>query len=750
MVHLPNLIIDLALILGSAALVTLIFKKFKQPLVLGYIIAGVMVGPNFTLFPTIIDTGSIRTWAEIGVIFLLFSLGLEFSFKKLIKVGGSSSITAIFEVAAMLLLGFFTGKLLGWSNTDSIFLGGILSISSTTIIIRAFEELEVKSQKFAGLVFGILIVEDLVAILLLVLLSTLALSQQFAGSEMMTSLLKLGFFLVLWFLAGIFLIPTFLKRIQKLISDETLLIISLAFCLLMVVLAVKAGFSPALGAFIMGSILAETTYAEKIEHLVKPVKNLFGAIFFVSVGMLIEPPMLVEYAVPIIIITLVTIFGKAISTTAGALISGQPLKQSVKAGMSLSQIGEFSFIIATLGLTLKVTSEFLYPIAVAVSAITTFITPYLIRSSDPFYNLIERKLPAKLLHNLNRYSSSVYAIKNVSEWRVILKSYVFITITNSVVIIGLILLSSLFLAPVMTAKIENSLLGNILTAIITMLCMIPFLWALVMKKITTIGNHNLWLNQKYNRGPLVLMEIARMILAVFFVGFLLNKLFSPLVAFVVATAVIIIIAVVFSKRLQQLYALIEQRFISNLNARETRQGEGISIREMLPWDAHIAEFEIPQESSFAGKTLMELALREKFGINIARIERGQIIINIPKRDEKIYPGDNISVIGTDDQLEQFRQELEILPVEAGEHEPNHEVLLQQFVVDDNFHLLQKTIRESGIREKANGLIVGIERSGKRILNPDSSTRFLKGDIVWIAGEEGIIKKLKNQNDVEKN
>src|SRR5687767_4307328 len=289
MAHLPNLIIDLALILGAAAFITLVFKWLKQPLVLGYIIAGFLVGPYFKWLPTINELPNIRIWAEVGVIFLLFSLGLEFSFKKLLKVGGSASITALVEVVVMVVIGFGVGRALGWSSMDSLFLGGILSISSTTIIIRAFDELGLKTKKFAGLVFGVLIVEDLVAIVLMVLLSTVAVSRQFAGAEMMLSILKLVFFLVIWFLMGIFLIPTCLRKVRHLVSNEMLLIISIALCLMMVVLANAVGFSPALGAFIMGSILAETTKAEKIEHLVMPVKYLFGAIFFVSVGMLIDP-----------------------------------------------------------------------------------------------------------------------------------------------------------------------------------------------------------------------------------------------------------------------------------------------------------------------------------------------------------------------------------------------------------------------------------------------------------------------------
>jgi len=393
MVHLPALISDLGLILAAAGITTLVFKKIKQPVVLGYIVAGLLVGPHVSLLPTVIDIGSINIWGEIGVIFLLFSLGLEFSFKKLVKVGGSASVMAIVEAAVMMTVGFATGMLMGWSTMDSIFLGGLLAISSTTIIIKAFEELGLKSKHFAKLVFGVLIVEDLIAIVLMVLLSTLAVSRQFEGWAMLTSVAELFFFLILWFLGGIFLIPTWLKKAKNLMNDETMLVVSIAFCLLMVILATKVGFSPALGAFVMGSILAETTQAERIEHLVQPVKNLFGAVFFVSVGMLIDPAMIVAHIGPVLIITAVTIVGKIISTGGGALISGQSLKTSIQSGMSVSQIGEFSFIIAGLGLTLGVTSDFLCPVAIAVSAITALTTPYMIRLSDPLSQRIEGMLP---------------------------------------------------------------------------------------------------------------------------------------------------------------------------------------------------------------------------------------------------------------------------------------------------------------------------------------------------------------------
>ena len=329
MSHLPTLIADLALILISASIITLLFKWLKQPLVLGYIIAGLLAGPYINIFPTVGDIENINIWAEIGVIFLLFALGLEFSFKKLMNVGSTAFITAITEVISMLLIGYLVGQLLGWGTMNSIFLGGMLSMSSTTIIIKAFNDLELRNQRFTGIVFGTLVVEDLIAILMMVLLSTMAVSQDFVGEDLLISVLKVVFFLILWFLIGIFVIPAFLKKAKKLMNNETLLIVSLGLCLGMVVLATYTGFSTALGAFIMGSILAETIEAEHIEHIIQPVKDLFGAIFFVSVGMLVNPAVLVEYAWPVIIITLVTIIGKAIFSSFGVLLSGEPLNRRV-------------------------------------------------------------------------------------------------------------------------------------------------------------------------------------------------------------------------------------------------------------------------------------------------------------------------------------------------------------------------------------------------------------------------------------
>ncbi|MDJ1479531.1 cation:proton antiporter [Cytophagaceae bacterium YF14B1] len=740
MSHVPQLIIDLALILGAAGVTTLLFKVLKQPLVLGYILAGVLVGPNFSLFPTITDIETIRIWADIGVIFLLFGLGLEFSFKKLVEVGGTSSITGIFEVGAMLLLGYGTGKLLGWSRMDSLFLGGIIAISSTTIIIRAFEELNVKSQKFAGLVFGILVIEDLVAILLLVLLSTLAASQQFAGMQLLTSILKLAFFLTVWFLAGIYLIPTFLRKIRKHMTDEMLLVISIALCLLMVVLVTEAGFSAALGAFVMGSILSETIFVEKIEHMMQPVKNLFGAVFFVSVGMLIDYHMLIEHAGPIMLIAGVVIVGKSLNVTLGALISGQPLKQAVQTGMSLTQIGEFSFIIATLGLTLKVTSDFLYPVAVAVSAVTTFTTPYMIRLAEPVCHQIDKWLPTRWRAFLNSYSSGTQTITHISDWQGVLKNFAQIIILNTVVIVGIILLTTYFLTDVIKTKLVANSWGNVVTAFIALTLMLPFLWALSVRRIRTHSYNALWSNRIFNRGPLVALEAGRVIIGIVLVGFLLDQLFSPLIAFVSAILLIGVVLPLFTQRLQQTYARIEKRFLYNLTAKSQPEELAPVKSQLLPWDAHLTQFEISPDSQIIGQTLTELAFRERYGVNVAQIERGSRVILAPRGNEHVYPADTLTVVGTDAQLKQFRTVVE--PLQNNQTVVVPDVTLKQLVVDNKFPFLGKSIRESLIREKTKGIVIGIERNGNRIINPDPSTVFENGDLIWLAGEKHEIKSIE--------
>lgn len=738
--HLPALIYDLALILCCAGLTSLVFKWLKQPVVLGYIISGLLVGPNFSLLPNVTDIQGVRVWADIGVIFLLFSLGLEFSFKKLARVGGNASITGLFEVGCMIGVGFLTGQLLGWTKMDSIFLGGIIAISSTTIIIRAFDELKVKNRKFAGAVMGILVIEDLVAVLLMVILSTISIKNNVQGTELIMALLKLVFFLCLWFLSGIFLLPGILKAGKKLMSDETMMIVSVGLCFFMVVLATKAGFSAPLGAFIMGSIMAETKQAEKIESLVKSVKDLFGAVFFVSVGMLIEPVSLVKFAVPVVILTLVVIFGKTLFVTIGSLLAGQPLRQSVQAGMSLSQIGEFSFIIATLGLSLGVIHDYLYPIAVGVSVITTFTTPYLIRFADPFYAKLENSLPQRWKSRLNRYSSGAQILQAESDWKTVLRAYLLLILTNSVVIIAFILLSIHFLSPFIINEVKSKTVALIITTFITLLITSPFIWALTIKRIHKSAYTNLWLDKKYNRGPLVMLEILRNVLAVVYLFFLLVQLFTPWIAFIVALIVMAIVLVIFSQRLQYFYLRIEQRFMTNFNARNVIEGTD-EKNTISPWDAHLAYFVISPDADFIGLPLADLQWREKYGINIASIERGKKVIDVPSRFEMLFPYDKISVIGSDEQLQTFRHIIDPAVEAAESLSDKNSISLHKVIVDNHNRLRGKTIRNSNLREQTGGLVVGIERDGKRILNPDSTTEFQWEDVIWIVGDWKKIKSL---------
>lgn len=736
MQHLSPLIYDLALVLIVAAVISLIFKWLKQPVVLGHIIAGFFVGPNFNVFPSVVEIDSVKIWAEIGVLFLLFGLGLEFSFKKLLKVGGVAVITALTGVGMTMLVGFLIGKILGWNNMDCLFLGGILAIASTTIIIKAFDELGVKSQKFSGIVMGVLVVEDIVAVVLMVVLSTVAVSRSFQGIEMAISVLKLLFFLILWFLSGIYFLPSLLKQLRRLLNEETLLIVSLALCFLMVVLATMAGFSPALGAFIMGSILAETTKAEKIEHGLKSLQSLFGAIFFVSVGMLIDPKMLVVHALPILLATVVLLFGKPFFVVLGALVSGQPLKIAVQSGMSLSQIGEFSFIIATLGLTLNVTSDFLYPIAVAVSVITTFTTPFMIRLSGPFYQLLERRLPAKWINKLNNYSLGALKVTEASDWKKILRFYFTNTVIFSVLIITIILLTTKYLYPIMP---DNEWRG-IITTLLTLILLSPFLWALAFRTKNRAEFAKLW-QKPSQRGPLMALMISRLVLALFYLGFLFQTMYSAWVA-LAGVLITTLFLVAFRNRIQKFYSKIELRFLSNLNQREAELNLVTSIE--TPWDSHMALIELHAGLPFIGMPLMESKLRETFGINIAVIRRDGMIINVPNRDERLYPNDVLSVIGTDEQLRKFEEYIVSSLQKTVEPTFQTEISLHHFTIGQLSDFIGKSIRETAIREVTHGLVVGVERNGERLLNPESDLVFELYDTVWLVGNEKRIQVIINK------
>ena len=747
MSQLTPLISDLALILICAGIMTLIFKKLKQPLVLGYIVAGFICTPHFKFTPSVVDSASIHIWSEIGVIFLLFALGLEFSFKKLMKVGGSAVISACTIIFCMILVGVFVGWTFGWNRMDCIYLGGMLAMSSTTIIYKAFDDMGLRQQRFAGLVLSILILEDILAIVLMVMLSTMAVSQNFEGGEMVYSILKLLFFLILWFVVGIYGIPLFLKRVRKLMSDETLLIVSLALCFGMVYLAALVGFSPAFGAFIMGSILSETIESEHIGKLVSPVKDLFGAIFFVSVGMMVDPAMIVEYKYQILVIVLAVLLGQTIFGTTGVLLSGQPLKTAMQCGFSLTQIGEFAFIIASLGVSLKVTSHFLYPIVVAVSVITTFLTPYMIRLAVPAYNVIDKYMPSRWRRLLDRYSSGASVANYSNNWKKLVIAIIRIVLIYAVLSIAVTALFLHFIVPLATDMLGD-LWGRILGAALTIAAIAPFLRAMIMKKNRSEEFKSLWSDSRFNHAPLISIILLRIVIAIGFIVFIIENLFRASAALMVGIAIIVVCAMILSRFLKKQSIVLERTFVRNLHYKEIQQ-EYLGEKQpeyagrLLDRDLHLSDFLIPAESAWAGKTLRELDLGKKYDVHVASIIRGKHRLNIPDGNTCIFPNDLIQVIGTDEQLSLFASVAEkAIHTYDDEDFGKHEMKLKQFVVAKDSPFVGHSIIECGIRNKYHCLVVGIESAGEDVLRtPQVHMPLKEDDLVWVVGEEDDLNQL---------
>ena len=748
MSEIAPLISDLAVILIAAGIITLIFKCLKQPVVLGYIVAGILAGPAVPYIPTVSDPTNIKIWADIGVIFLLFAMGLEFSFKKLMTVGGTAVIASITIVSGMMFLGYTAGNALGFSHLSSIFLGGMLSMSSTAIVFKAFDDMGLRGQKFTGVVLGVLVVEDLVAVVLMVLLSTLAVSKQVEGMEMLESILKLGAFLIFWSLLGIYLIPSFLKKIKPFLNDETLLIIALGFCLGMVMIAAKAGFSSALGAFVMGSLLAETIEAEKIEKLVKPVKDLFAAIFFVSVGMMIQPDFLIEYLVPICILTILVIIGQIFFGSLGVLLSGQPLKIALQSGFSLTQIGEFAFIIASLGVSLKVTDDYLYPVIVAVSVVTTFLTPYMIRMATPVYQLIDNYLPSSIKLMLNRYSSGSNTVKHKSTWNKLLKSMLLDVILYTVLTIFSIIIFFTYVNPIIRENILG-FKGALLSLSIILAIILPFLWAIIMKKNHSPEFLKLWNDSKFNRGPLASLIAIKLLLCASILMPVKVHIFNVASGVGFIITLLILLMIILSKKLKKRSLSIEKRFIDNFNGKTTDSNIGSpltdNILKSLPFnDLHLMDFVVGQESSIVGRSLKEINFRQKYGINIVSIIRGERQINIPRGEERLYPFDKIIIVGTDEELDLFQ---EIIQKQDKEYRDqlaqsfNNNIKIEQFNIEPDSPLIGRSIQQSDIRDKNACLILGIERDGKSMMNPPSQTVFKENDNVWVAGEYRQIVQL---------
>ena len=620
-------------------------------------------------------------------------------------------------------------------------------MSSTTIIYKAFDDLGLRQQRFAGLVLSILILEDILAIVLMVMLSTMAVSQNFEGGEMVGSLVKLVFFLILWFVVGIYLIPLFLKRVRQLMSDETLLIVALALCFGMVVFASKVGFSPAFGAFIMGSILAETIESEHIEKLVAPVKDLFGAIFFVSVGMMVDPHMVVEYIVPIVVIVLAILLGQAVFGTMGVLLSGQSLKTAMQCGFSLTQIGEFAFIIASLGVSLNVTSHFLYPIVVAVSVITTFLTPYMIRLAVPAYNWVDRTMPEGVRTFLERYSTGSQTVQHENNWKKLLVAIMRIVLIYSVLSVAIMGLCLHLVVPLIVSALGD-FWGRLLGAVVTISAIAPFLRALIMKKNRSIEFKALWSDSRFNHAPLIAVILLRVVIATGFVVYIIEFLFRASAALMVGIAVLLVVGMVFSRFLKKRSIGLERTFVQNLRSKDIHKeyiGEKRPEYEsgLLDRNLHLSDFSVPADSLWAGKTLQELDLGQKYNVHVASIIRGTHRINIPGGRIRIFPGDTLQVIGTDEQLSVFAHYVGQVSDALGyEDAEQHEMVLKQFKIPEVSPIAGHTIKESGIRNEYRCMVVGIEsENDKQLCSPNVNRRLEVGDIIWIVGEKSDLQRL---------
>ena len=749
MAEIPNLIEDLALILVVAGIVTLVFKKLKQPLVLGYIVAGFLVSPHMPYIMSVVDKGDIHTWADIGVMFLLFSLGLDFSFKKILKMGMAPVIAALTIIFSMMTLGILVGHSFGWNRMDCIFLGGMLAMSSTTIIYKAFDDLGLRQQRFASLVMSVLILEDVLAIVMMVMLSAIASGNKPDGGEMLGSVLKIGFFLVLWFVVGIFLIPLFFRKTRKLMNSETMVIVALGLCCLMAVLSTKVGFSSAFGAFVMGSIIAETVEADKIIKLVEPVKNLFGAIFFVSVGMLVEPKVLVDYAVPILVLVLTILLGQGIFGTAGFMLSGQSLKNAMRCGFSMAQIGEFAFIIASLGLSLGVIGKFLYPVVVAVSVITTFLTPYMIRFAEPCYNHIEKHLPKKWVRRMNHVGNAHQnSTEEENAWKVLLRKMLINTAIYGILSTAVVTLMLTFVLP-LCRNMLGHWPGNAVCGLLTVLMISPFLRSMVMKNVHSDEFRQLWTESLLNRLPLIFTMIVRVAIAAMFIFYIVNYLTRFKEALMITIAGVALVAMVLSRRLKHRSIKLERLFIKNLRSREIAEqvnGERRPLFEgrLLDRDIHIGDFDIPEDSTWIGRTLKDLQFRNRFGVHVSSILRGSLRINIPNGRQIIFPGDRISVIGSDEQLKNFSQAIanELIP-EDPEIE-KREMKLRKFILSDGTPFIGKTLADSGIRDRYGCMVVGVEEGQENLTLVDPQRKFEKGDIIWLVGEEADLEKVRQQ------
>ena len=765
------LITDLALILIVAAITTVLCRKLKQPLIVGYLLAGFMTGPYWPWFPTVHDSAGINTWSQIGMIFLLFALGLEFNFKQLLEVGKLGAITTLVVILSMMGAGFGVGAIFGWDTMTCTFLGGLLAMSSTMIVIKAFEEMNLKGQPFTKFVYGIEVVEDLAGILLMVLLSAIAVSQSSLVENLSASTFRLVFFMVLWFVGGIFIVPTLIRKLKNLLNDETLLVLSIGLCLGMVWLAEYTGFSAALGAFVIGSILGQTSEAQRIEELMKPLKDLFGAVFFVAVGMMANPSMITDYWLPILLITLTVAIGKSIASSLGVFIAGKSLETSMKAGFSLGQIGEFAYIIALLGINLKVTGDFLYPIAIAVSVITTFTTPFMIKATTPCFNWIERRVPAKYQYRL-KHDRIAKSSKKGDRVKVLVKYYFTNMLVMSVIIIGVITMVGGFIEPLLQKYIP-AFWASLASLFIMLLGSSPFLSSLILRKKQLPKSIFAVIIKDPSLLKVVrVFQFLRIGLVIGFLAFMFYK-YSPFQWYISLICVACCFALVYRINLLFMnYIKFERQFLFNYNAAQLEESrmapelkEGserlshVGEGDWLSTSLSVAQYEIDEASPFLDKSMIDLNLRAQHDLFIIRIEGKQRSVNIPAGREVIQLHDIVYIVGKRDNLRILEKEPYNIPSkclhiesmskfsEEAKLRRNDAAFLRYVVIPigEDSGLVGKTLAESGIGYRYKCLVVGIEYAGRVEMNPSAQTKFETGSYVWVVGEEMYISTLLADN-----
>ena len=759
MQEIPVLITDLTIILTIAAVTTLLCKKIALPSVLGYILAGFLAGPVVNFLPTIEDMGGIEVWSDIGVIFLMFGLGLEFSLHKLARVGGAGFLAAGVQAAGMGGLGILLGLAMGWGGMNSLFLGVMLAMSSTMITMKSVEDMGLKEAPFSGLAMGTLVIEDILAIFAMVVLSTIAVSQTISGWALAQRLGILCLYLAMWLILGIFLVPTLMKKLRGLMNEEVLLIFSLCLCFLMAILAEEIGLSTELGAFLAGSLLAGTIHAEEVEHLVTPCKNLFGAVFFVSVGFMVQPGMIWTYLGPILLLSVVAIVGKLVFLTIGALAAGEPLGSALPAAAAQTQVGEFSFIIAGLGQSLGVTGAFLYPIIVAVSVLTTFTTPFCLKLARPMVGWLETHLPKSFLAALDRWGQIRRRQREPGDWALFLQGYFRSFALYGVLALGVVLLGVRRLLPVLLiAAGDRVWLGRVITCVVIYLALALLLPAMlrVRRRFFTA----LWLEKVSSRVFLTALMVLRLGVAVVLAVVPVVAIFpavSPL------WTVLVVLPVVWlathSNRLAGHYLEVEARFLANFNERRlvARFGQETGEEEAHQWlteQLRVAVLACPADYAQDGRTLNQLDWGRRDHVQVIQVWRAGRHWNVPEGKWTVRSGDRLAVMGSPRQLENFCRiqakdglaqlgEMVTLRdyVAAQEAESTGQLLCYGIQLEKSMPQVGKAVRESGIKTDWSAILIGLERDLLPMPTPDPSLTLRAGDLLWVMGSREMAAKL---------